>query len=104
MFKQSEIGAKCSCGVPETVCKEHAWKRYRVPTGYYGGLYQGSAYYTACWWTLECEKCKNRREDFFVWKWHKDGSGSFVDGAMPREDRPRRYPDIYKAIRNMMPA
>lgn len=104
MFKQSEIGAKCTCGVPETVCRELGARRFLVPTGYYGGLYQRSAYYLACWWTLECDQCKNRRQDFFVYKWHRDGSGSLVDGSFIREDRPRRYPDIYKAILNMMEA
>lgn len=102
MFQRSEIGTKCNCDVGETVCKEHGSKRFLVPAGYYGDMYQSSGYYLAVWWTLECEKCGNVRDDFFVYKWHKDGSGSLVDGSFLIEGRKRRYPDIYRAILNEM--
>lgn len=103
MFKQSEIGAKCSCDVPETVCKEHAHKRYRLPKGHYAdGYYLTGGYYLACWWTLECERCKNRREDFFVYKWSRC-NWYLVDGPMLREDQPRRYAEIYQRIQQLMP-
>lgn len=103
MFKRSLIGTKCSCDVPETVCKEHEWKRFLVPAGYYGDFYQSSGYYIAAWWTLECDQCHNRREDFFVYKWHRDGSGSPVDGSFVDKKKKRRYPDIYRAILNKLP-
>lgn len=102
MFKQSEIGKKCSCNDGEVVCKEHDSKRYLVPAGYYGERYQSAEYYLAVWWSLRCEQCGNERNDFFVWKWHKDGSGSPVDGFRLDNKYQRRYPDIYKAIRQMM--
>lgn len=104
MFKQSEIGAKCDCNVPETVCKEHAWKRYLVPAGTYGDHWQPAEYYSAVWWTLHCEKCGNRREDIMVYKWHSNGDYTLIDGPMPREGQRRRYPDIKQAIVGMMPA
>jgi hypothetical protein len=104
MFTQSEIGAKCGCDAPETVCKEHAWKRYRVPAGVYGELYQSAGYYSAVWWSLRCETCGNRREDIMVYKWHSNGDYTLIDGPMPRHDQPRRYPDIKRAIVGMMPA
>lgn len=102
MFKQSEIGAKCGCGTPETVSKEHGERRYRVPTGYYGGMYQRASYYAAEWITLRCETCGNSRDDAFIWKWHSNGDRTFVDGIRS-EHKPRRYPDIYRAILKMMP-
>lgn len=102
MYKQSEIGAKCGCGVPE-VLGESGWKRYLVPEGYYGGLYQPSEYYVAEWCTFRCEKCDHRREDFIVWKWHGDGSGSPISGLGNEERRRQRYKDIYEAIRQKMP-
>lgn len=103
MFKRSEIGTKCNCNAAETVCKEHGSKRFLVPNGYYGEMYQSAGYYLAVWWTLECNQCRNRREDFFVYKWHKDGSGSLVDGVTFDKQKKRRYPDIYRAILNMLP-
>lgn len=103
MFTRSAIGAKCACDAPETVCKEDDSKRYLVPAGSYGDSWQPAGYYLAVWWELHCERCGNRRQDFFVYKWHHDGSGSLVDGSFPRTDRKRRYPDIYKAILQMMP-
>lgn len=102
MFKPSEIGAKCTCDAPETVCKEHGSKRFRVPAGYYGGMYQPNGYYIAVWWTLECEQCHNVRDDFHVYKWHSNGDWTFVDGVIQVEGRPRKYPDIYRAILNDM--
>lgn len=101
-FTRSAISAKCACDAPETVCKEDGGKRYLVPKGDYGDLWQPAQYYLAVWWSLLCEQCGNRRQDFFVYKWHKDGSGSLVDGSFLRPDRKRRYPDIYKAILQLM--
>lgn len=102
MFKRSEIGVKCSCGVPETVCRESGFKRYLVPAGYYGGLYQDNGYYTAEWQTLECQQCKRQREDFHVWKWHSNGDMTFVDAVLHDDSKLRKYPDIKRAILNMM--
>ncbi len=101
-FTRSAIGTKCNCDAPETVCKEDDSKRYLVPAGYYGDHYQPAGYYLAVWWHLLCKQCGNRREDFFVYKWHKDGSGSLVDGSFRDPTRKRRYPDIYKTILQMM--
>lgn len=103
-FTRSAIGAKCACDAPETVCKQHGSKRYLVPGGKYGDLWQPAGYYRADWWSLRCEQCGNQREDFFVWKWHKDGSGSPIDGVFPPPRRLRCYPDFYKAILQMMKA
>lgn len=103
MFTQAEIGAKCACEMPELICKEHAWKRYRVPAGTYGDHWQPAGYYSAVWWTLLCETCGNQRQDIHVYKWHSNGDLTFVDGVMPREGQPRRYPDIKRAIVGMMP-
>ncbi len=104
MFTQAEIGAKCSCDVPETVCKEHAWKRYLVPKGTYGDYWQPAEYYSAVWWTLRCEKCGNQSEDVMVYKWHSNGDLTFVDGVFRSEVKKPRYPDIKRAIVGMMPA
>lgn len=104
MFKQSKIGTKCSCDAPETVCKEHAWKRYRLPKGHFeDGYYFDGGYYIVGWWSLHCEVCGNKREDFIVYKWGSNGDWTFIDGPMPRADRPRRYPEVYKWIRQLMP-
>lgn len=101
MFHQSEISAKCSCGVPEVICKEHGFKRFLLPEGVYGQSWTPAGYYCAEWMTLECEQCKTRREDFHVWKWHSNGDMTFVDGIFQTEKL--RYPDIYRAIRGMLP-
>lgn len=102
MFHQSGITPKCSCGVPETICKTHGFKRFLLPAGNYGPYWQDAGYYSAEWMTLECERCKTRREDFHVWKWHSNGDLTFVDGIFQTDER-RRYPDVYKAIRAMLP-
>lgn len=103
MFTQAEIGAKCACDVPETVCKEHAWKRFLVPKGYYGDLWQPAEYYIAVWWTLECQQCHNRREDIYVYKWSSSGDYHLIDGSFSDDKKPR-YPDIKRVIVGMMPA
>lgn len=103
MFKRSEIGAACSCGQGETVCKEHGFKRYLVPKGHYAdGYYRDGGYYSACWMSLECEKCGNKREDFIVYKWGSTGDLFPIDSPFHDEKRPRRYPEIYKVVREKM--
>lgn len=102
MYKQSEIGERCSCDVGE-ILNDTGWKRYLVPKGYYGDLYQPAEYYVAEWCTLRCEKCDHTREDFIVWKWHGDGSGSPISGLGDEDRRQRRYRDIKAAIRSLMP-
>ena len=103
MFHRSAITPKCACNAPETVCREDASKRFRLPAGNYGGRYQAAGYYLAVWWHLHCEECGNERQDFFVYKWHHGGSGSLVDGAFARERDARRYPDVYAAVLGMLP-
>lgn len=101
-FRRSAVGAKCACDVPETVCREHAWKRFLVPAGNYGDRYQPAGYFMVELMTLECEGCKNRREDFHVWKWHKGGDMTPIDPPFFDDKRKRRYPDIKAAILKMM--
>lgn len=102
MFHRHEITAKCACNAPETVTHEDASKRFLLPSGYYGGWYQSAGYYLAVWWHLRCEQCDNERQDFFVYKWHRDGSGSLVGGAFARERDTRRYSDVYAAVLGML--
>lgn len=104
MFRLSEITPKCDCGAPFIVCNTLGHRRYRLPAGYYGGLYHRPHYYAAEWNTLECQQCGKRREDFFVMRWASNGDRYLIDGPMPRPDRPRKYPEIYEAIRLLMPA
>ena len=104
MFKQSEIGAKCGCGKGETVAKELGFKRYRLPKSHFeDGYYLGGGYYSAEWMSLYCEQCGNKREDFIAWKWHSNGDLTPIDDAFHNDQRPRRYPEIYRMIREMMP-
>ncbi len=103
MFKRSEIGARCNCGEGETVCKEYRSKRYRLPKGHFeDGYYFEGGYYTAFWWSLECEACGNKREDFIVYKWSSKGDFYPIDSPFHDKSRPRRYPEVYKAILERM--
>ena len=102
MFKKSEIGNKCGCGTPETVMKEHASKRYRLPEGYYGGFFRSSAYYNVAWWTLRCEHCKQQRDNIHITHWGSDGSRSPIIGAFPKDKDFERYQDIKRAILELM--
>lgn len=104
MFTQAEIGVKCACDVPETVCSEHGWKRYRLPAGTYGDFWQPAGYFSAVWMTLECEQCRNRREDITVYKWHSNGDLTFLDGPMHPVGKPRRYADVKRAVVALMTA
>jgi hypothetical protein len=99
MFKQSEIGKPCNCGKGETVCKEHAFKRYRLPKGHFSdGYYFAGGYYMVGWWSLECETCGNKRDDIIVYKWHSNNDWTPIDSPFHDEKRPRRYPEIYNWI------
>lgn len=103
MFKVSEIGAKCNCNQGETVCKEHAHKRYNLSKGHYSdGYYREGGYYVAVWMTLHCELCGNRREDFIVYKWAGSQGWYPIESPFHDEKRPRRYPEIYKTILEVM--
>lgn len=101
-FHRSSIGAKCGCGVPQTVVKEHAFRRYLLPAGTYGDYWQPAAYYMAEWWTLECDQCKQRRDDVMIWKWHKGGDMTPIDPPFFDETKKRRYPDIKAAVLAVM--
>lgn len=101
MFKQSEIGAKCTCDCPETICHTLGFKHYRLPAGTYGGYYEKAHYYMAEWWELLCEQCGNRRQDFIVWRWCSDGDMWPVVTFQP-EKREAHYGAIKSAIRAQM--
>lgn len=104
LFVQSAIGTKCKCDAPETVGKEHGHKRYRLPKGHFeDGYYFAGGYFMVILWSLHCEVCDNKRNDLMIYKWHSNGDWTLIDGPMHNDKYPRRYKEIYKWIRQLLP-
>lgn len=102
MFHQSELGEKCNCGEPETVRKEYKFKRYLLPAGYYGGLYQPSGYYSALWMTLHCPKCGNVRDNIHIYRWAGKKGYYPIIPPFAKEGAIERAKDIRQKLISLM--
>lgn len=103
MFKKSEIGERCDCGVPHDVVKEHKFKRFLVPKGDYGKFWYPAKYYAALWWTLRCQQCGNVRDDFIIYHWSSDGSYAPLMPPFAKDYHAGVYTDVRNAILAQFP-